>query len=339
MSNRRNAVLAGLAAACSLFILLTAAARLQALIAFVLAIAGGGAVLTALSRRPKAPTPPQPAPVTVAAPAPPPVQFQAQPITGIRLRSALTDYSFVFTANVLWLPSTDGVSGTGEIAVNEIIRRAHEITERRDPNEATLIASDLTMVLGVLQSDPSGRVQVKAESIHLQLPPEDQQRLDEFARLRKEEGLWEYQRRYQVNKRRYLRTDVLKDSGSAVVWWLAKHEDDPRQVAASIDVLTRLAHAANSVNGAAFAASAAPDTAPVAPQTPAERFDAFLDSLDPTPGDKDRLLLTDLVARFVDRYDQKAADDMRRRHSEPDEGDVADGYWGYPGEAEDTLPE
>src|ERR1700738_2543232 len=98
MSNRRNAVLAGLAAACSLFILLTAAARLQTLVALVIAIAGGGAVLAALSTRPSGPTSPQPAPVTVAAPQP--VQFQAQPITGIRLRTALADYNFVFAANV-----------------------------------------------------------------------------------------------------------------------------------------------------------------------------------------------------------------------------------------------
>jgi hypothetical protein len=337
MSNRRNAVLAGLATVCSLFILLTAAARLQAVLALVLAIAGGGAVAAALSVRPSATTSPQPAPVTLVAPQP--VQFQAQPITGVRLRSALTDYNFVFAANVIWLSSADDVSGSGEVAVNEIIRRAHEIAELRDPNDATLIASNLTTALGVLQSDPSGRVQVKAESIQLQLPPEDQQRLDEFARLRKEEGLWEYQRRYQVNKRRYLRTDVLKDSGNAVVWWLAKHEDDPQQVAESIDVLTRLAHAANNTNGVSFAASTAPDTGPVAPQTPAGRFNAFLDSLDPTPSDEVRLLLTDQVARFVDRYDQKAADEMRRRHSDPEGGDVVGGYWGYPGEAEGTPAE
>jgi hypothetical protein len=41
----------------------------------------------------------------------------------------------------------------------------------------------------------------------------------------------------------------------------------------------------------------------------------------------------------VDSHDQKAADEMRRRHSEPDSGDVADSYWDYPGEAEGTPPE
>jgi hypothetical protein len=339
MSNRPNPALAGLAAACVLFIFLIAAARLQALVALGLAIAGGGATLAVLSRGRHASTRDQPSPVTVPVVPPPPVQFQEHAITGVRLRSALADYNFVFSATVLWLPSPGRVGGTGELAGDEVVRRADEITKCRDPNEATFIASDLTPALGMLQPDRSGRVQAKAEYIRLQVLPEDKLRLEELARLRKEEGLWEYQRRYQVNKRRYLRTDVLKDPGSAVVWWLAKHEDDPRQVAESIDVLVRLAEAANGGNDAAPTASAAPDDAPISPETPAERFGAFLDSLDPPPGDKDRLLLTDLVARFVDSYDQKAADDMRRRYSEPEGGDVVDGYWGYPGEAEDTLPE
>jgi hypothetical protein len=341
MSNRRNAVLAGLTAGCLVFACLAAAGRLPALDALILAVAGGGAVLAVVTRWPQASSPPtEPAPVAVVVP-PPPAQFQTQPITGIWLPTALADYRFGFAASVLWLPSADGVRGAGEIAVNEIIRRACKITEQRDPGEAALAASDLSVALGVLLPDPRRQVEVRAESVHLQLPPEDQKRLDEFATLRKEEGLWEYQRRYQASKRHYLRTDVLKDAGSAVVWWLAKHEDNPQQVAASIDVLTKLAHAAsnagntnhmNSTDSAAF-------DAPAGPPTPAERFDAFLDSLDPAPSDDVRLTLTSQVARLVDGHDQKAADEIRRRHSEPDDGDVANSDWGYPGPAEDTPRE
>ncbi len=337
MSNRRNAVLAGLVAGCLVFVCLAAAARLPTLDALILAVAGGGAVLAAVTRWPQAPPPPaEPAPVAVVVP-PPPAQFQTQPITGIRLPTALADYYFGFAASVLWLPSADGVRGAGDIAVNEIIRRACKITEQRDPSEAALAASDLSVALGVLMPDPRRQVEVRAESVHLQLPPEDQKRLDEFATLRKEEGLWEYQRRYQVNKRHYLRTDVLKDAGSAVVWWLAKHEDNPQEVAASIDVLTQLAHAANK-NHMNNTDSAAFD-APAGPPTPAERFDAFLDSLDPAPSDDVRLTLTSQVARLVDGHDQKAADEIRRRHSEPDGGDVAESSWGYPGATEGTPPE
>ena len=163
---------------------------------------------------------PEPASVTALVP-PPPAPLQTQPLTGIRLPTALADYHFGFAASVLWRPIADGVcgvSGVGDLAVSEIIRRACAITTQRDPSEATLAASDLTVALGVLLPDPRRQVEVRAESIHLQLPPEDQRRLDEFATLRKEEGLWEYQRRHQVSKRHYLRTDVLKDAGSAVVW-------------------------------------------------------------------------------------------------------------------------
>jgi hypothetical protein len=338
MSNRRNAVLTGLAVGCVIFLCLVVAAHLQTLVALVLAVAGGGAALAALSRRPATLPPAEPAPVPIIVPAPsPPVQFQAQTVTGIRLPSALADYSFAFAANVLWLPSVDGVIGAGEIARSEIIRRAREFTERQDPRRATLIESELAMVLTALQPDPSGQVQVRAESVHLQLPPEDQQLLDEFAALRKQEGLWEYQRRYQVNKRHYLRTDVLKDPGSAVVWWLAQHEDQPQQVAQNIDVLTRLARAANNADSAAFDTPDAPQSPPATPQTPSVSFDAFLDSLNPTPSEDARLLLTRQVARIVDSHDQKAADDIRQRHSELDETNVGDGYPDPPDEEDDTL--
>jgi hypothetical protein len=336
MPNRRNAVLAGLAG-CLVFVCLVVATRLPTPDALILAVVGGGAVLAAVARRRQESRPPvEPDPVTEVVPSQP-AQFQAQPITGIRLPTALADYHFEFAANVLWRPSAEGVSESGDIAVNEIIRRACKITKQRDPSEATLAAADLSVALGVLLPDLGRQVEARAESVHLQLPPQDQKRLDEFATLRKEEGLWEYQRRYQMSKRHYLGTDVLKDAGSAVVWWLAKHEDNPEQVAANIGLLTQLAHAANNnhMNNTDRAAFGSPASLP----TPAERFDAFLDSLDPAPSDDVRLILTSLVARHVDGHDPKAADEMRRRHSEPDGDDAADSYWAYPGEAEGTSPE
>ena len=340
MPNPRNAVLAGLAAGCLLFVCLAVAARLPTLDALILAVAGGGAVLATVTWWPQASPPPtEPATAALVGPPPPP-QFQTQPITGIRLPTAFADYHFWFAADVIWLPSADGVRGAGDIAVNEIIRRACKFTEQRDPSDATLVASYLSVDLGNFQPDPRRQVEARAESVHLQLPSEDQKRLDELATLRKEEGLWDYQRRCQINKRRYLRTDVLKDAGSAVVWWLAQHEDKPQEVAASIDVLTQLADAANnmeSTNHKDDTDSATFDSP--AGRTPAERFDAFLDSLDPAPSDDVRLTLTSQVARLVDGHDQKAAGEMRWRHSEPDSGDVADSGYGYVGEAEGTPPE
>lgn len=328
MSNHRSAMLPALVAACLLFIGLALATRLSTLVALAIAIVGGGAVLAAFASRRQPTLARESVPIVISAAEPPPVQFQAQPVTGIRLPSAFADYTFAFAAHVLWQPATDAVIGAAEIAVHEIIRRAREVTERQDPSQVTLIAPELAMALRALRPDPDGQVQVKAESVQLQLPPEDQQRLDEAARLRKQEGLWDYQRCHEANRRRYLRTDVLKDAGSAVVWWLSKHEDEPKEVANSIDVLTQLAHAANNTN-----VGARQD--PAAPRTAAEYFGAFLDSLKPVPDDSVRLMLTSQVARLVDGHDQKAADEMRRRQS-----DVSDGYWGYSGEDEgDTPPE
>jgi hypothetical protein len=326
MPNCRNAALAGLTTACLLFLSLAVATRLPSLVEFVLAAAVGGMVLAIVGRRPPTRQTQHPA-VTEEVPAQP-VQLQVQPVTGIRLPSAFADYSFVFAAHVLWRPSTDGGIGTGHIAVTEIIRRAREITERRDPSQFTLIRPELKAALEVLRSDPRGEVHVKAESVELELPTEDRRRLDELATLRKQADLWDHQRQYQVSKRRYLRTDVLKDPGSAVVWWLAQNEDNPEQVAQSINMLGQLARAANNS-----------DTTPgasAAPRTSADHFDAFLGALDPAPDADQRLMLASQMARHIDGVDPKTAEEMRRRYSEPDDPDTND-YWGYPG-ADGTPP-
>src|ERR1700726_1063293 len=102
MSNRRNAVLAGLAAGCLVFVCLAAAARLPTLDALILAVAVCGAVGAAVIRWPQTPLA-EPAPVAAVVP-PPPAQFQTQPITGIRLPTALADYHFRFAASAIWRP-------------------------------------------------------------------------------------------------------------------------------------------------------------------------------------------------------------------------------------------
>ena len=327
MHIRYKAVLAGILAAFLLFICLTYAVRLPPLIALVLAIFGGGTVLAAVTSKRQSTRTSDLNQVAVEVPAapvaPPPIQFQVLPITGIRLPSARADYTFAFSANVIWTSAAQGGVAAGEAAIHEIVRRACEVTVRQHPDQVTLIASKLAVALGALQRSPNGQVLVRAESVQLQLPPDDQHRLDELAALRKQEALWEYKRRYQASLRHYLRTDVLKDSGSAIVWWLAKHEDEPEKVVERIDVLQRLASAANNMDAVATAG----------PQSPADHFDAFLDSLAPVLGGEARLLLTIQMASLVDGHDQKAADEMRRRQNE---SDVDNGYWDSHGKADDT---
>jgi hypothetical protein len=64
--------------------------------------------------------------------------------------------------------------------------------------------------------------------------------------LRKHERMWEQERRMEVSMRRYLSEDVLKDTGSAVVWWLARHADQIEDSAQMIGHLAQLTAAANS---------------------------------------------------------------------------------------------
>jgi hypothetical protein len=73
-------------------------------------------------------------------------------------------------------------------------------------------------------------------------------------RVRK--AIWEHQRKYEQNKRAYLGRDVLKDPGSAVVWWLARNDDHVEKTVQAIGLLAQLSSAAT-----------------------ADRFDAFLQAM------------------------------------------------------------
>jgi hypothetical protein len=300
---RRNAVLTAIATAGVLFIGLLIA-RMPTVVALPVALVVGGVVLAAVSRSPSA-APIAPSPVVITPDPPPPPQYQAQQVAGIPLPSAHGDYLFVFSATVYWLPIATNIPEPGMIAASEIIRRARELTQQGDPARAALISHELAALLTDARPDPAGRVRARAESVHLLLSADDQRRLDEIARLRKEEELWEHQRRHEESKRRYLGADVLKDPGSAVVWWLARNDGQPEKVAESIDVLTRLAHAANNTDddpagNAARTGDEASIAEPGNPQTPAEHFGAFVDSL--SLRDDARLMLTKQMASLMKGY-------------------------------------
>jgi hypothetical protein len=298
MRIQRSAVLGALSAAIAIFIVLILATRLQMIASLVIAIAAGGAVLAAMSRSQPAQPMVYPPPIQ-ATPDPPPPQYQAQSIAGIRMPSAREGYNFVFSATVYWLPTDPCVAEPGSIAVREIVRRAREITRRQDPAEDLLAMHELSVVLADALSDDAGRVHARAESVQLQISNDDRRRLDELATLRKDEERWDYQRRHEQSKRRYLGEDVLKDAGSAVVWWLARNEDQPTKVAESISVLSQLANAANNAAGdPPMDVTGAGNGVPV---SSAERFGAFMDSLDSLADDA-RLMLTKQMASLVESH-------------------------------------
>ncbi|GGV66065.1 hypothetical protein GCM10010294_19140 [Streptomyces griseoloalbus] len=84
-----------------------------------------------------------------------------------------------------------------------------------------------------------------AADVTLALAPADRERLRKLKDLRKDEEVWEYERQHERNKRRYLGDDVLKSVGTAVVWWLARHENEIEKAVDMIGPLARIAAAAN----------------------------------------------------------------------------------------------
>jgi hypothetical protein len=297
MPDRHNAPLVGLAVVCALFLSLDLAARLQVPIALALSVLGGGIAMIAAYRWPQTT-----------------VRSQSFHINH-PLPSSNADFNFELSAEVVWQATATGVTRGEDIARQAILRRASDYTRSHHPSQASVIVPGLSEVLGSLEADSSMRIEARAESVNLALSERDSKWLDELAAHRREERLWEQQRRHEKSTREYFHNDVLKNTGSAVVWWLARNQDKPESVAQSINILAQLTHAANNADEFAFR--------PAGPPGPVEQFEAFLDSLDPSPDESVRLLLTHQVANAVGGHDARAAEDMRRRYAPPDEADSA----------------
>jgi hypothetical protein len=315
----RNTMVASLAVVLVLLIGLVRFAHwpLWAALAMTAAIASGAWLfMTAIQRHPLAPR--RATPPLAVAPDPPPREYQREAVMGIRLPSGRPDYHFVFSAIVLWLPvgaASEQTSGLKDLAVNEIVRRAGDLTQARDPGGTRLIGHELSIALSEPRSDAKGRIQAMAESVQLALPDEDQHRLDKLAAIRKDEEIWEYERRREQSMRRYLGTDVLKDPGSAVVWWLARNDDQLDKAVENISLLAQLSRAANN-------ASTSEPTEPQVAEQPAtsaaDLFDAFMASLGITATSDDHVLFTDQVANLVaKRGYQEVADEMTGRGHPP----------------------
>ncbi|MFE3883634.1 hypothetical protein ACFXPQ_12135 [Streptomyces lydicus] len=182
-----------------------------------------------------------------ATPAEPP--YQETRVVDAALPSATDGYDFLFSATVWWRPALDHAepsSGTSPaLAVSSIVSRALEVVHREEPGRASFARHLLEGELGVPLPDRSGRVKALAADVTLTLAPADRERLRKLNDLRKDEEIWEYERQHERNKRRYLGDDVLKSAGSAVVWWLARHENDIEKAVDMIGPLAQIAAAAH----------------------------------------------------------------------------------------------
>ncbi|MFH8408463.1 hypothetical protein ACH4FX_27215 [Streptomyces sp. NPDC018019] len=180
----------------------------------------------------------------------PPREPQERHIVDVALPSCLPDYDFRFSARIRWALLEDPESGypvsPGELAVSAVLERARAVTSRQPPHRCSLAQHQLGGELGTMAPDRTGRVLALAENVSLTLADADRERLSKLSTVRKDEALWEHERKYEQSKRSYLGDDVLKDPGSAVVWHLAKNEDRIEHTVGLIDTLTRLASAANT---------------------------------------------------------------------------------------------
>ncbi|MBA2812633.1 helix-turn-helix domain-containing protein [Streptomyces sp. KM273126] len=271
-------------------------------------------------------------------PAPPVVERRELHITRVPLPSAVPDYDFLFSARVRWCPvdptATAQITNPGAPAVEAVFARARTITWTVEPFRSSLVQHELNGALGVMAPDRENRVQAMALDVVLTLSEADQERLDRLAAIRKDEAVWEHQRRHEQNKREYLSGDVLTSTGSAVVWWLAKNDDHVEKTVKDIGLLARLSSAANNSEVSAPFRHLVPEAFPP-PPVPERPPSALQPDKPPVfgspeadvagliaeafrrvgfrPGDDESLLIADQLAMAIAPRDAVTAEEIRRR--------------------------
>jgi len=274
-----------------------------------------------------------------------PVERNEHRVSQVALPSQWPDYDFVFSATVRWYllsPSgSEPVLNPAGLAVDSVLERARALTEKREPGRASLVQHELSGALSRMRPDLTGHLQAMAEDVAVTLLTPDQERLNRLADVRKDKAVWEHQRKYEQSKRQYLGEDVLKDTGSAVVWWLAKNDEHVEKTVTDLGLLAQLTSAANDSDiperlqeqlaqqlgrstpvefptefSAEFPAGFRADVPPPAepePQ-PADHLAGFFDSVGFAEGDDRRSFLAKQLADMIRVQDRhEAADDVLRR--------------------------
>lgn len=272
----------------------------------------------------------------------PPIQAE-QPevsqtlVADVALPSAVADYKFLFSATAYWRPargSTVEHANPGELAADAIVTRAEAVTATEDPSRVDVVRHRLAAVLGAVQPDASGGVEAWAEQIQLMLSEADQAQLRKLSDQRKDQDVWKRGRDHERSKRKYLADDVLKSTGSAVVWWLAQKEHDVEGTVRLIGALAQLSDAANNAavpersrdGGQPFPNGPSHDVSNEATGFPARpfsdggsvasQFGVLMDALD--LGDDQRALAAHRFALVVEKAGKPdEAQEIRRRFDAP----------------------
>lgn len=177
------------------------------------------------------------------------VPYQETSIVVVPVQSAVEDCPFLFSASVWWRPAgrfaPSSHGNPAALAATSVLERVESMTLTENPGRCTFLERSLEGMLGTTALDGSGLVEAFATDIRLVLRPRDREHLDELDGLRKAMGSWESRRQHERNLREYLGEDVLRSPGNAVVWWMARHDDQIERAVDMIAPLTVLSAAAN----------------------------------------------------------------------------------------------
>lgn len=292
-------------------------------------LAAAGLLATLLFRRGQGSLPPSSpeifAPEFDEPPMPPLGAEQRQcHVEKVPLPSGLNGYDFVFSATVLWRPIGRTVdrpeANLAELAVHAILKRAMKITRERDPGQGPLVRHELGAALATMEPDERGYLEAMADSIELKA--DDEERLRRIAEIRKRKTVWEHERGYEQSRREYFGDDVFKSPGSAVTWWLTKHEDEIQKTVGDIDFLAKLSSVAyltelpvgtgaNGTDGPAPANGVPPS---LTGASPVDCFTAFLGSL---KLETEHGLVANQLAEVVRKYRPEVAEEILRRFDPP----------------------
>jgi hypothetical protein len=269
------------------------------------------------------------------------------PVFDVPVPSGLDEYPFLFSSTVRWRCVTDPLVAShgnpGALAVASVLRRVEQYTTAEHPSRADFLCHWLEGLLGQPVQDETGMVTSYATDVRLHLRQEDRRHLEKLEEHRRNIGSWEQQREYERSRRAYFGEDVLRSPGSAVVWWLSRHDDEIERATDLIGPLSCLAAAANdqaipdsyrhllggqasspgveSPNGLdhpqdADAASASQDQAAPPPdgqpQAGLESVSGLLDTMGITRGSEERDAFVHRLARMMEASGRPQAADRLR---------------------------
>jgi hypothetical protein len=176
-------------------------------------------------------------------------QADQVPIANVALSSAVPGFEFLFSATVCWQRSHQARiphANPEALAVETVLAHASEVAATESPSRYLAAQHRLASILGATLPDEYGHVQTWAVDVSLIIPEEDRKRLRQLSDVQQAEQVWAYECGLERSKRAYLREDVLKDTGSAVVWRLARHDEEIQRTVDLIGPLAQLSAAANN---------------------------------------------------------------------------------------------